>query len=199
MMRSVQLAGELGRRFGRRHRLNVASVAEAIRALCANFPGFDRYLVESGEHGVGYRVLIGGTAIERDEEVCFPVGQGDVRLVPVIAGSKRGIGAILMGAALIALSFATGGAAAGTFLAYVSTAAGNIGFAMALSGVAQLLSPSPKFPGPNERPEEEPSYLFDGPVNTVNQGQPVPVCYGEMTCGSAVISGGIVVEEIPAT
>jgi predicted phage tail protein len=45
-------------------------------------------------------------------------------------------------------------------------------------------------------PENKPSFLFDGPVNTIAQGHPVPVGYGEMYVGSAVISAGIVTEEI---
>jgi hypothetical protein len=63
-MVTIILLGELGRRFGRRHsaRHQMASAAEAVRALCANFPAFERELVASGERGVGYRVLAGRDA-----------------------------------------------------------------------------------------------------------------------------------------
>jgi predicted phage tail protein len=35
-----------------------------------------------------------------------------------------------------------------------------------------------------ERPENKPSFLFDGPVNTITQGHPVPVGYGKAFVGS---------------
>jgi predicted phage tail protein len=44
-MTTIILLGELGKRFGRRHKMAVASAAEAVRALCANFPTFERELV----------------------------------------------------------------------------------------------------------------------------------------------------------
>ena len=47
-MATIFLLGELGKRFGRRHQMAVASAAEAVRALCANFPQFERELVSSG-------------------------------------------------------------------------------------------------------------------------------------------------------
>ena len=34
-------------------------------------------------------------------------------------------------------------------------------------------------------------YLFNGAVNTVGQGNPVPVLYGRMLVGSQVVSGAI--------
>jgi predicted phage tail protein len=62
-MVTILLLGELGKRFGRRHKMAVVSAAEAVRALCANFPCFERELVASGERGVGYRVLAGRDAL----------------------------------------------------------------------------------------------------------------------------------------
>lgn len=58
-LRTVRLYGKLGARFGRIHRLAVASAAEAVRALCALRPGFERELMTSREKGVGYAVFLG--------------------------------------------------------------------------------------------------------------------------------------------
>ena len=69
--------------------------------------------------------------------------------------------------------------------------------AVALGGISQLLFKPPSPVKPNERPENKPSYIFDGPVNTIAAGHPVPILYGEMYVGSAVISAGIISEEIP--
>ena len=40
-----------------------------------------------------------------------------------------------------------------------------------------------------------PSYLFNGAVNTTAQGHPVPIGYGRLIVGSAVISASIVTTE----
>ena len=39
--------------------------------------------------------------------------------------------------------------------------------------------------------EENKGYLFNGPVNTTQQGLPVPIAYGELVVGGAVISASI--------
>lgn len=57
-IRTVRLYGWLGRAFGREHRLAVASPAEAVRALCALLPGFEKALADSGERGVRFALSL---------------------------------------------------------------------------------------------------------------------------------------------
>jgi predicted phage tail protein len=56
---------------------------------------------------------------------------------------------------------------------------------MVLGGVGMLLTPTPK------DVEETNNYAFNGAINTVRQGVPVPICYGQLLVGSSVISSGI--------
>lgn len=59
---------------------------------------------------------------------------------------------------------------------------------------AYALSFSPAVPNYADRdaPENQASYLFDGPVNTQAQGGAVPIVFGgPMRVGSVTISGGI--------
>ena len=195
-MVTVILLGELAKRFGRRHRLAIASAAEAVRALCANFPSFERELVASGERGVGYRVLAGRDALSLDQ-LHEPTGQQRITIAPVVSGAgSNGLGQILLVVALIAVAWwnPIGWAAAGSFLS--QTTLYSIGTSMVLGGVAQMIAPTPKAPDPSERPENKPSYSFNGAVNTTAQGHPVPVGYGRLIVGSAVISAGIDVDEV---
>ena len=174
----------------------VASAAEAVRALCANFPGFERELVASGERGVGYRVLAGRDALSL-ERLHEPSGQQRITIAPVVSGAGgNGLGQILLGAALIAVSWwnPMGWAAAGSFLSQATLY--SVGTSMILGGVAQMIAPTAKAQDPSERPENQPSYVFNGAVNTTAQGHPVPVGYGRLIVGSAVISAGIDVDEI---
>ena len=61
-----------------------------------------------------------------------------------------------------------------------------------------MITQSEKPPAPAEREEasRRPSYVFDGAVNTVEQGHCVPVLYGELRIGSQIISAGISVEQL---
>ncbi len=60
-MMLVLLYGELGRRFGRVHRFDIRTPAEAVRALSANHKGFRAHLIAHSEPG--YRVLASGQAV----------------------------------------------------------------------------------------------------------------------------------------
>jgi predicted phage tail protein len=197
-MVTVILLGELGRCFGRRHNLAIGSAAEAIRALSANFPTFERELVASGERGVGYRVLAGRDSLNL-ERLHEPTGSQRITIAPVVSGAGGdGLGQILLGAALLAVAWwnPLGWAASGAFLSQATLY--SVGTAMILGGVAQMIAPTSKASEPSERPENKPSYSFNGAVNTTAQGHPVPVGYGRLIVGSAVISAGIDVDEIPA-
>lgn len=191
MLREVRLYGHLARRFGRVHRFDVGSPAEAVRALTANFPGFEQHVLAHNEPG--YRVLVGQRGLAR-EQLALPAAGGEpIRIVPVVAGAKRGgIGQIILGTVLII----AGSVATSLGFPKVGKYLTQAGIASILGGVVQLLTPLP--PGPKERPENQPSYFFDGAVNTTAQGQPVPVLFGRLVVGSAVISTGILAEDIAA-
>lgn len=191
MLREIRLYGELGRRFGQVHRLAVQSAAEAVRALSANHPGFETYLRENSEPG--YKVWVGHERIGEDQ-LTATTGARVIRISPVIAGEKKqGMGQVILGTILViigAVMVYTGvGATAGAYMI-------KIGAVMILGGIVQLLTPTPKKDEQKES-ESKQSYSFSGPGNTVAQGNPVPVLYGEMIVGSAVISAGLYGEDVP--
>lgn len=197
-LRSVRLLGELGHKFGRIHRMAVRTPAEAVRALCSQLEGFREYL--SGE-GRRYRVLVGKQAITQDDLQLSAGDEHAFTFVPVLAGGKSALGQILIGAALIGMSMGMGplgGLFVGQFAVFSGLAGvvGNIGVAMMLGGVSQMLAKQPTA-GPASETKNNPSYIFNGGVNTVAQGQCVPVGYGRMRVGSAVISAGIYTSDIP--
>lgn len=190
MLREVRLYGHLGQRFGRVHRFDVATPAEALQALIANFAGFAEHLRRHSEPG--YRVLTGKRPIMEVEELSQRrTGTEPIKIVPVVAGAKKGWGRILAGYVLVVVGTAL------SVFGYVAIGQpiAQAGVALALQGVVQLLTPVPKAPKPSERPENDPSYFFDGAVNTSAQGQCVPVLLGRLIVGSAVVSAGLSAEE----
>jgi predicted phage tail protein len=119
--------------------------------------------------------------------------------VPVVAGAGA-VGRILIGVALIAAAFFTGGATIGLLgLAApvaVSTVLAGVGITLILGGVAQLLTPTPKISQDEGDPRK--SFSFSGIQNTNRAGVPVPVIYGETLTGSVVISAGIDIVQVSA-
>lgn len=187
-MRKVHLLGELGKKFGKVFTLDVKDPAEAIRALCVNFPEFRHFVTSSEDRNVAYRVIVGDE--DRDlEGLHEPAGKSEIKIVPVLMGAGGSIGNFIVGGLLIAGSFIPGNPYSSYML--------NAGIAMVLGGVVQMLTPMPDSPDDVEGPENRPSYIFNGSVNTSAQGYPVPVGYGRMIVGSAVISAGIDTDDIP--
>ncbi|WMJ68732.1 tail assembly protein [Stenotrophomonas sp. 24(2023)] len=197
-MRTIRLYGELGRRFGREHRLAVANTAEAVRALGVLHEGFQQYLLEAEGKGVQFVVFIGRQNIS-EQQLLDPPGSEVIKIAPVLIGAKGGALQTIVGAALWAVATYMTIGAAGFALAAWSAAA-NMGVALALGGVSQMLAPVPKGVGSKDKPENQPSYSMNGTVNTQAQGGPVPLAYGGhdtkgMMVGSAIISGGIYAED----
>ena len=196
-MKTVKLYGELGTKFGKVFTLDVRTPAEAVRALCVQLSGFRQHLEDNSEPG--YVVKVGDS--ERvGEEITFPSSDKEtIKIIPVVAGGSA-VGRIVLGVALIGLAFympQLGFAALGTQGAVAATVAFGMGMSLAMGGIAELLAPSPPKFEANTGPEATPSYMFDGPVNTVGAGYAVPVGYGELLVGSHVISAELYSVEEP--
>jgi predicted phage tail protein len=197
MLRKIKLYGKLAKFVG--HRVleaDVATAAEAVRFLLANWPELEAHM--SDQH---YRVSIGTYDIDL-EELHHPAGAAPISFVPVVSGAGAAA-RIILGAALIVGAFFTGGATIGLLgLAApiaVSTVLLGIGASLVLGGVAQLLTPVPKVPqGANAEDDPRKSYSFSGIQNTSRQGVPVPIVYGETIVGSVTISAGIDTVQVAA-
>lgn len=198
-MKTVRLYGHLGKNFGRVHHLDVSTPAEAIRALCANYKKFRQYIIENSRPG--YRILTGKT--ERGlEEIHVTTSFNEIKIVPVVQGAGGSFGKIALGAALIGASFFLPGATYFSTMSSLSinasAIASSLGFSLVLGGLSQMLfKPPSQSQKEVERPNNRPSYAFNGAVNTVGQGNPVPICYGQCLVGSQVVSAGLSVDDIP--
>ncbi|MCH2551238.1 MAG: tail assembly protein [Alcanivorax sp.] len=194
-LRTVRLYGVLGATFGREFRLAVASPAEAVRALCVQLPGFERFLNTSRERGLVYAVFYGKRNLTEDELHL----QGDrqaIRIAPILEGSKNsGLVSTIVGAVLVVAGAAINFFSAGA-LSFIGTPMIYAGVGMMVGGVVQMLSPQVGELSGRESPDNKPSYAFGGPVNTVAQGRPVGLGYGRRRIGGAIISGGIYAEDL---
>ena len=206
MLRKLKLYGELAEFVGHKEfEIQVDSLGKAVSFLVNNFPQIEKYM-----NPQYYQVKVGNYAVN-EEELYYPIGQQDIHIVPVISGAGRGLGKILLGAALIAgafiinpaLSFSfqsgvTGFGALTGVSGAITKAAVYLGASLVLSGVSDMLFPLPK---PKEfKSEQDPqlSFSFSGTQNTSRAGTPVPIVYGEIITGSVVISGAVDTQQVKA-
>ncbi|WP_339467717.1 tail assembly protein [Pseudomonas sp. EL_65y_Pfl1_R83] len=191
-MTTILLYGQ-PRQFGRSFRMAVNSPAESIKALCVQIPGFERFLSNAKSRGIEFAVFRGKTNLA-EKELGF-AGGGDIRIAPIITGSKRG-GALqtIIGAVLIVVGLVITG---GTFGAGAPFGSALImmGGSMVLGGVIQMLSPQAGGLKTSAAPENTPGYAFGSAKNTTASGNPVPLCIGERRWGGAIISAEIYAED----
>jgi predicted phage tail protein len=160
-MVDINLHGKLGQQFESSWNLDVENVAEILKALDVQVPGFRKYLVENEVKGARYCVAIDGETLKTDEGFFCNIPQKakSVDFLPVPAGG-------------------------GPALPFLAELFKMIAVALVVSFIVnKIFEP----PDPEELKESD-SYLFAGPVNVESQGIPVPIAYGTLLIGGKVIS-----------
>jgi predicted phage tail protein len=224
-MKVVKVYGALRKKLGQcRFQFEADTPAQALKALCVNFPGLEKWLLDSENDGISYRVTIGKEKLTEHNAglIVGPWSEREVfSITPVLTGAGQGAGQIFAGIGLVALAIIAGpaaggflglglglggatGAGAAVSLGLVggvaASAIGGLGVALVLGGIAQALSPAPvQSTSTIERGRDAAkfeSFTFSGIVNTEKQGLPVPIIYGRCFTGSSVISVGIDVDQL---
>jgi predicted phage tail protein len=192
MDRKVHLLGELSK-FGSIWEVSADSIGDVIQLIDCQTPGFRKFLIDASESGLDLAIIGKDFRVEEPDELLFRnLGPEEVYVSLVPAGSKKGWGKILLAAVLITVGFLIAPAAgpgASKFLAGSSKFLFSAGISIGLQGVTQLLAKTPNADDPNEKES-----LFDGPISTLKQGQPVPILYGKLLIGGAPIHASISAE-----
>lgn len=178
------LHGDL-KRFGRRFDICIKTAAEGLHALCLQMPGLRQQIQEGW-----YQVRIAGKDVAQDDVTArlhepLPAG-AVIHIVPRMEGAgNAGIFQIVAGVILIAVAWWN---PAGWLGASAVTGMYAAGGAMVVGGFAQMLAPKPQSPSMSHADNGKASVYFSSVDNMVAQGNPVPIPYGEIMCGSRVIS-----------
>jgi predicted phage tail protein len=189
VLTEVRFNGILAKKYGRSHMvlLDRKTPAEAMKWLQSQFPEARSFFATAHQRGMAFAVFRGRGKHRENigkDQLKEPAG-GMITFMPVIQGAKSGgVFNVILGAVLIAASFIP-------FLAPIAPYLMSAGIAMIAGGVVQMLSPQPKLTKSADSAGNQASYVFSGAVNTSAEGNAVPVCYGRMRIGSAVISAGI--------
>lgn len=184
----ILLSGSLAQKFGRRHErwLDTSTISEAMNSLKSTIEGFSEAILELDKKKVEFAIFKNRKNVGEDD-----LGTGgleELRIVPVISGSKSGgfFGALITGVLVGAAVFFSGG-----------TALVAIGWGLAAAGgmaLLSMLSPQPKGLDPSSGDEDgnKASYGFGGAVSTTAAGNNVPLLYGKRMIGGAFASASIV-------
>jgi predicted phage tail protein len=201
-MTMILLSGSLAKAFGRQHfrQLETGAVVEAFSALKNTLDGFEDFIIDSARRGLRFAIFRNRENVGESEFTLS--GTTEIRIVPVIAGSKNGgLFQSVMGAALIVVGAIITGGSFGSAAPFGSALI-MMGVSMVAGGIVQMLTPVPSSKSGSQQEqastENKPSYLFNGAFNSTQQGLPVPIVYGQMLVGSSVVGVGTWVEAIPA-
>jgi len=205
MLRKLKLYGQLAEFIGHKEfEIKVNSVSQAVSFLVHNFPEVERFM--SPKY---YQVKVGSYDID-ESELAYPVGQEDIHFIPAISGAGRGMGKVLLGAALIGGAFLFTPLTMGSFFSPIvapgsfaaamplTKAAIGIGAALVLSGVSDMLFPLPEPQKFSSEEDPQLSFNFSGVQNTSRAGTPVPIVYGEIVTGSVVVSAAVDTNQVQA-
>jgi predicted phage tail protein len=190
-MTTILLSGSLARKFGRTHKRQIDSGQglEVFRALKATLQGFAEEIQRLDRIGMRFAIFRNRKNVgEKDLELG---GTREIRIVPVISGSKRaGVLQTILGVALIVIGFFAYGSTTAQGAALIAG-----GVASTAGGVIQMLSPQASGIRQSASPENLPSYAFGSAKNTTASGNPVPICIGRRRWGGAIISASIYAED----
>lgn len=184
-MVEVRLHGDLAREFGRVWQLDITTPREASWAIEANRPGFMRKIKELADRGMVFRVR-SKTHDYAEDDIDTHLGSVQrVDIIPIIVGAGPGV-RFVVGAVLFTV---------GALIPVpgLNAALMSAGLSLMMGAVAEWLTPTPKR---DEATKSKESWTMGGPSNTVDQGLPVPVIYGEVLAGGYVISAGISAAQI---
>lgn len=198
-MKQIRLFGDLVK-FKSEWSLDVSTVAEAVRAIEANRPGF----VAAASAGDYVLILADFETPDNSRQVTtdnalHPWGNEVLLIVPRVGGNEPISATMIMSASIAMTGSIAMSAATAAIMATVLNMVIGMAISMALNMVVGLISGSNDGTKATnqEAPENKPSYLFNGVVNTTRQGHRIPLLYGQLMVGSSVLSSQVHVKDIP--
>lgn len=212
MMRTIHLHGRLKKQFGAKHRFEVATAAEGLRALNCAFPRDFVAALREGSFKVVRGDKMKGMVLDISLVNELNLGQADFHLIPVAAGAANGKGTVktILGVVLIGSAiFLSGGSLAAPLGAMGDTAFkvagmavswGNIatvGLGVMLAGASTLLAGASGDTAQDTKKDDS-SHMLNGPGQIPSQGAAIPLIYGECLVTPVDISVDADIEDIGA-
>ena len=175
-MTKIYLHGILAQEYGKVFKYHIAKPKDALKAIDANREGFIPRILQLQQKGFLYDIIVDKQKVVSAHQLEIG-GVERIDIVPAIVGSG------FIGTAVSWLF-------SGKVLA-------NIVVAVGLAAVQYALTPKPDLGMPEqqrlsaEAAAQKSSYIFSTEINTAEQGTNVPLGYGRLKVGSAVIQSSM--------
>ena len=175
-MTKIYLHGILAQEYGKVFKYHIAKPKDALKAIDANREGFIPRILQLQQKGFLYDIIVDKQKVVSAHQLEIG-GVERIDIVPAIVGSG------FIGTAVSWLF-------SGKVLA-------NIVVAVGLAAVQYALTPKPDLGIPEqqrlsaEAAAQKSSYIFSTEINTAEQGTNVPLGYGRLKVGSAVIQSSM--------
>ena len=190
MLKTIKLYGILAKKFGKEFHLAVDNTREAMRALCVQVQGFERFMLHAHEQGLEFAVFqdkqnIGETELDMSTDARV------IKILPRVVGAGGdGVLNTILGAVMVVV-----GAVAMYFGQPWGANLIGMGIGMMIGGIAMMLMPKIENQDENQDGNKA-NKGFGGAVTTVAQGNPVPVLYGQREVGGFIASAGQYPEDL---
>jgi len=182
-MTDVFIEGKLGREFGNKFRFSVGRPKDVFEALDANKKGFKKRLIEMAQMGYHYSVIVDGETSEFS--LSSQKAAKEIHIVPSIAGSA---GIVVVGLTAAGILTSTSPA----WIAPLITAVVGTALSFGINALLQKDQPQSNVGSASATANAlNKSFLFSSGENVAEQGNPVPIAYGRLRVGSAVIQSTI--------
>ena len=171
-LRKVFLYGDLAEKYGHEFEFDVNSFVDCFRALNCAFSDFFKTVIPNE-----YALLRGNDTHKaegvQEDFVAMNLGSGAFHIVPRTFGASASSRMFNSGAVMFV-----------------------VGAILVATGGAMTMLMSALLPDIPETEKDRSSFIFGGTANSVKQGEPVPLCYGEYICGSVVVSSSLSVMDM---
>ena len=106
-MQTVRLNGNIAK-FGEVWETDCSNIRNIFKLIDCQTPGFRQYIINAGHAGIGFEIQKGSEFLEYSEEMLMSIGNEDIIITEVPAGSKSGGAKILAALAIAAMFFIPG-------------------------------------------------------------------------------------------
>lgn len=193
-MTEVFVHGYLGQKYGKKFKFSLAKAKDVFRALDCQFENFSNELIKLSHKGMQYSLVVDDQELSSAADLDANRKIKQIHIVPTIFGA--GVVAIVVGAVAAVGSYAAGAAG----LAFLSSVLLSVAVSAISFGLQSLMS---KPPTANAVSQSSPaastastsatskSFLFSNRENVASQGNPVPLGYGRLRVGAAIIQENV--------
>lgn len=183
-MTDIFLHGKLAKIYGPKFRFSLCRPKDAFSAIETIHEGFTNKIIELSTLGLQYAIIADNQVVSGPEDLIGKRKIKEIHIVPVVYGS--GVAAIAVGVVSLVAYAATYGT--------VALIVSQILLAVALTaisfGIQSLLNKPPDANSPSvsaSTSATSKSFFFSNKENVKQQGNPVPIGYGRLRIGSAVV------------